>query len=81
MARSRTPFQKALSLHEFQRLYRTEKQWRSAFEKSRWLDGFHCPRWNGHEHGLVHGRGLKRYRCQSCGHQATLTAGTIMQET
>jgi hypothetical protein len=30
---------------------------------------------------LVYGRRLKRYQCRSCGHQATLTAGTIMQAT
>jgi hypothetical protein len=39
------------------------------------------PRCNGHEHGLVYGRRLKRYQCRTCGHQATLTAGTIMQST
>ena len=50
-------------------------------EKARWPDGFPCPRCNGHEHGLVYGRRLKRYQCRNCGHQATLTAGTIMQAT
>jgi transposase-like protein len=25
--------------------------------------------------------GFKRYQCRHCGHQATLTAGTIMQAT
>ncbi len=30
---------------------------------------------------MVYGRRLKRYQCSSCGHQATLTAGTIMQAT
>jgi hypothetical protein len=29
----------------------------------------------------VHGRRLKRYQCRTCGHQATLTAGTILQST
>ncbi len=29
--------------------------------------------------GWSYGRRLKRYQCRSCGHQATLTAGTIMQ--
>ena len=36
---------------------------------------------DGHEYGLVYGRRLKRYQCRTCGHQATLTAGTIMQAT
>jgi transposase-like protein len=81
MARSTIQFQKGLSLPEFQRLYGTEEQCEAALEKARWPDGFRCPRCNGHEHGLVYGRRLKRYQCPNCGHQATLTACTIMQAT
>ena len=44
-------------------------------------DGFRCPRCNGQQHGLVYGRRLKRFQCRSCGHQATVIAGTIMQAT
>lgn len=29
----------------------------------------------------AHGRRLKRYQCRQCGHQATVTAGTIMEAT
>jgi transposase-like protein len=81
MARNSIQFQKGLSLPAFQRLYGTEEQCEAALEKARWPDGFRCPRCNGHEHGLVYGRRLKRYQCRNCGHQATLTAGTIMQAT
>ena len=81
MSRSAIQFQKGLSLPEFQRLYGTEVQCEAALEKARWPDGFRCPRCQGHEHGLVYGRRLKRYQCRTCGHQATLTAGTIMQAT
>ena len=81
MARSGIQFQKGLSLPEFQRFYGTEEQCEAALEKARWPDGFRCPRCKGHEHGLVHGRRLKRYQCRTCGHQATLTAGTILQST
>jgi len=81
MARSGIQFQKGLSLPEFQRLYGTEDQCEAALEQARWPDGFRCPRCNGHEHGLVYGRRLKRYQCRTCSHQATLTAGTIMQAT
>ena len=81
MARNAIQFQKGLPLSEFQRLYGTEEQCEAALEKARWPDGFRCPRCGGHEHSLVHGRRLKRYQCRSCGHQATLTAGTIMQAT
>jgi transposase-like protein len=81
MARNRIQFQKGLSLSEFQRLYGSEEQCEAALEKARWPGGFRCPRCSGHEHGLVYGRRLKRYQCRRCGHQATLTAGTIMQST
>jgi transposase-like protein len=81
MARNGIQFQKGLSLSEFQKLYGTEEQCELALEKARWPDGFRCPRCNGEQHGLVYGRRLKRYQCRSCGHQATLTAGTIMQAT
>ena len=81
MARSTIQFQKGVSLPEFQRLYGTEEQCEAVMEKARWPDGFRCPRCNGHEHGLVYGRRRKRYQCRHCGHQATLTAGTIMQAT
>ena len=81
MARNAIQFQKGLPLSEFQRLYGTEEQCEAALEKARWPDGFRCPRCEGHEHSLVHGRRLKRYQCRSCGHQVTLTAGTIMQAT
>lgn len=81
MARNGIQFQKGLSLREFQALYGNEAQCEAALEKARWPDGFRCPRCGGHEHGLVYGRRLKRYQCRSCGHQATLTAGTIMEAT
>jgi transposase-like protein len=81
MARSGIQFQKGISLLEFQRLYGTEEQCEAALEKARWPDGFRCPRCHSHEHGLVYDRRLKRYQCRNCGHQATLTAGTIMQAT
>lgn len=81
MTRSAIQFQKGLSLRQFLRLYGTEEHCEAALEKARWPDGFRCPRCDGHEHGLVYGRRLKRYQCRTCGHQATLTAGTIMQAT
>ena len=81
MARRAIQFQKGLSLSEFQRLYGTEDLCEAALEKTRWPDGFRCPRCGGNEHGLVYGRRLKRYQCRICRHQATLTSGTIMQAT
>ncbi len=80
-ARNGIQLQKGLSLPDFQKFYGPVAHWEASLEKARWPDGFHCPRCDGHEHGLVYGRRLKRYQCRACGHQATLTAGTIMQAT
>lgn len=79
MSRSAIQFQKGLSLPEFQRLYGSDAQCEAALEMARWPDGFRCPRCYGREYGLVYGRRLKRCQCRTCGHQATLTAATIMQ--
>ena len=81
MARNSIQFQKGLSMPGFLRLYGSEAQCEAALENARWPNGFRCPSCGGHEHGLVYGRRLKRYQCRACGHQATLTAGTIMQAT
>ena len=40
-----------------------------------------APRCECKEYGLIHGRRHKRYQCRSCRHQATLTAGTILEAT
>jgi hypothetical protein len=79
MARSGIQFKKGLSLPELQRLYSSEEQCEEALETACWPEGFWCTSCGGHEHGLVYGRRLKRYQCRSWAHQATLTAGTIMQ--
>ena len=71
MSRSAIQFQKGLSLLEFQRLFGSEEQCEAALEKTRWPVGFRCPRCDGHDHGLVYGRRLKRYQCcqlRSSGH-------------
>ena len=81
MAMSRIQFQAGLSLPKFIELYGTEEKCEAALEQARWPDGFSCPRCECKEYGLIHGRRHKRYQCRSCRHQATLTAGTILEAT
>ena len=81
MSRNAIQFQKGLSLPEFLGLYGTEEQCEAALEKARWPDGFRYPRCQSNVHELVYGRRIKSYQYRTCGHQATLTAGTIMQAT
>ena len=81
MGRNAIQFQKGLSVPEFQALYGTEAQCEDALAQMRWPQGFRCPRCEGAAHGLVYGRRLRRYQCRQCGHQATVTAGTMMEAT
>ena len=81
MARNAIQFQKGLSVPEFQKLYGMETQCEDALAQMRWPHGFRCPRCEGASYGLVYGRRLRRYQCRQCGHQATVTAGTIMEAT
>jgi len=81
MGRNAIQFQKGLSVPDFHKLYGTEAQCEEALAQMRWPRGFRCPRCGGASHGLVYGRRLKCYQCRHCGHQATVTAGTIMEST
>lgn len=81
MGRNAIQFQKGLSVPDFHKLYGTEAQCEEALAQMRWPCGFRCPRCGGAPHGLVYGPRLKRYQCRQCGHQATVTAGTIMEAT
>jgi transposase-like protein len=81
MAMNRIQFHQGLSLSQFMELYGTEEKCEVALEKARWPDGFRCPRCDAQKYGLIHGRRHKRYQCRGCRHQATLTAGTIMEAT
>jgi transposase-like protein len=79
MGRNAIQFQKGLSLPDFLQLYGTETQCEDALAQVRWPEGFRCPRCDASVYGLVCDRRLKRYQCRQCGHQATVSAGTIMQ--
>ncbi len=79
---SRIQFQAGLSLPRFIELDGTEEKCEAALEQARWPDGFRCRRCECKGYGLIHGRRHKRYQCRSCRHhQATLTAGTILDAT
>jgi transposase-like protein len=79
MAMNRIQFQAGLP--EFIQLYGTEENCEAALEQARWPEGFRCPRCECKDYRLIHGRRHKRYQCRSCRHQATLTAGTILEAT
>jgi transposase-like protein len=79
MAKNPVQFQKGFSLVDFMGRYGTEAQCADALFKARWPQGFRCPACGGSRHSVVKTRSL--YQCTHCHHQASLTAGTLFEQT
>lgn len=63
---------------EFEDRFSTEADCRQYLAVVRWPDGFRCPRC-GHPDAWTTERGL--WHCTGCGHQTSVTAGTVFQDT
>lgn len=63
---------------EFETRFATDEACRQYLIALRWPEGFRCPSC-GHAKAWATARGL--LHCASCGHQASVTAGTIFQDT
>jgi transposase-like protein len=81
MPMNRIQFQAGVSLPEFFARYGTEEQCAAALAELRWPDGFVCPRCASAAHYVVDHGARKLFQCQSCRHQTSLTAGTLMDST
>jgi hypothetical protein len=81
MAMNSIKFQCCLWLHQFMKLYGTEEKWEASLEQARWPDGFRCLRCDAQQFGLINGKRHMLNQWRRCRHQATLTAGTIMEAT
>ena len=63
---------------ELDRLFPTEEACRAYLARLRWPEGFVCPRCGSQDAWLA---SRDRWVCRSCRYQATVTAGTIFQDT
>jgi transposase-like protein len=66
------------TLMEFERRFSTEEACRQYLAALRWPEGFVCPRC-GASGGWAMSSG--RLLCRACRHQASVTAGTVFQDT
>lgn len=66
------------TLRELEQRFSSEAACRAYLLHLRWPEGVQCPRCQGRR-GWTTARGL--WSCRSCGHQASVTAGTIFQDT
>lgn len=66
------------NLSEFEAWFDTEQACRDYLFRLRWPEGFHCPRCCCGHFWPVR---TALMECQQCGHQTSVTAGTIFQDT
>ena len=66
------------TLQELESLFASEEACRDYLARLRWPHGFVCPTCEGTQEWCT-GRGL--WMCGSCGHQTSVTAGTLFQDT
>ncbi|MBW1689119.1 MAG: IS1595 family transposase [Deltaproteobacteria bacterium] len=66
------------TLREFESRFATEEACREYLASLRWPNGFLCPKCSSGGAWWT-GRGLQM--CSACGHQVSVTAGTIFQDT
>ncbi len=68
---------------EWQDQFSTDEACRKYLFDQRWPNGFVCPKCQGTKKWNVQrsGRTAPVYECAACGHQASVTAGTIFHRT
>lgn len=66
------------TLAEFERWFATDEACREYLCRLRWPEGFRCPRCDNAKAWPV---AKVRLECSACGHQVSVTAGTILQDS
>lgn len=67
-----------MTFDEFDNRFKTDDECRTYLYELRWPDGFICPQCSNNKAWLV---GKYLFECSKCGHQASVLAGTIFQDT
>jgi len=69
----------SMTVKQFRRRFRSERDCVRYLLKRKWPDGFRCPRC-GHDRAYII-ETRKLYQCAGCQHQTTVTANTIFHQT
>jgi len=67
------------TIFEFQKWFPNEESCLKFLIRSRWPDGFVCPRCSNKEYYWINTR--KLLQCKKCGYQSSITAGTVMHRS
>ena len=77
MAMNQVQFQAGLSMAQFIQQYGTEAKCYRSLYRTRWPQGFRCPKCNGRPRSCFRRAGRVYYQCRACRYQTTLTSGTL----
>ena len=69
----------AMTLIEFQSRFTSEENCETYLFQKRWLKGFCCSKCKNDKYYYIKTR--KLYECRQCGHQDSLTSGTLMHKS
>jgi len=72
--------QEGMTLMEFMENFGTEEQCREHLYRIRWPEGFVCPKCGAKE-TPYNIQSHNRFQCKHCNHQASVTAGTVMDKS
>ena len=67
-----------MTFNEFTTKFATEQQCRDYLYQLRWPEGYKCPKCQNEKSWKID---ENLYECSNCGHQASVIAGTIFQDT
>ncbi len=67
-----------MELNEIEKAFGTEQQCREYIYGIRWKDGYRCPRCQSNKAWKT---SELKYKCQNCGYKASVTSGTIFQDS
>ncbi len=81
MSSHKIQFQSGMSIPEVLRHFGTEEQCAEALQRVRWPKGFSCPHCDDARHYLVSQGARKLFQCIGCRHQASATAGKMMEHS
>jgi len=81
MAMNRVQFQRSLSLPEFMKQYGTDSQCERAMARSRWPEGFVCPKCGAQQASRFRRGRQTVWQCCRCRVQTSVTSGTPLADT
>jgi hypothetical protein len=81
MAMNRVQFQQGLSMEEFTDRYGTEEQCEQAVVRSRWPEGYVCPRCRGAQASEFRREQRLYFQCCGCRYQCSVISGTMFGAT